>query len=529
MRKPLSEVLFENSFVEDLPGDDSLNPTPRQTPQVCYSLCSPTSVAKSELVISSGELIEDLNLEPLSKEDLLILSGSRVPLQSQAFAMCYGGHQFGHWAGQLGDGRALILGEIRDKRGQKQEIQLKGAGLTPYSRTADGRAVLRSSLREFLASEAMSHLGVPTTRALSLVNTGESVLRDLFYTGDVKPEPGAITTRVAPSFLRFGNFEILAAQSEPDLLRKLIKWSVKCHFPQFKNEKEETKQILKWYKEISLKTAWLITEWLRVGFVHGVMNTDNMSILGLTLDYGPFGWLEEYDPSWTPNTTDLPGRRYAFAHQPPVAHWNLARLGDALTVLEIPTGDLALVLEDFASHFQKYFCEMMARKLGLSKVDLVKDQKFLKEWDEILQLLHVDMTLFYRKLSDWHPSQEKEVQNEKLRALKNCCYEEVQTESWQRFLDWIKDYGLKIQETNLSLTERKEKMDQANPKYILRNYMAYEATQAIEKDQNSSLLNEIFEVLKKPYEEQPQFEKWAQKRPHWAKNQPGSSTLSCSS
>ena len=257
-----------------------------------------------------------------------VLGGNRVLPGMQPYAARYGGHQFGHWAGQLGDGRAITLGEVVGPDGARQDLQLKGAGPTPYSRTADGRAVLRSSVREFMCSEAMHHLGVPTTRALSLVSTGESVVRDMFYDGHPQAEPGAIVCRVAPSFVRFGNFEILAAHQELDALKRLADYVIATHFPELGAPSAEA--YARWFEEICRRTAVMIAEWMRVGFVHGVMNTDNMSILGLTIDYGPYGWLEGFDPGWTPNTTDAGGRRYRYGNQPQIAQWNLVRLANAL-------------------------------------------------------------------------------------------------------------------------------------------------------------------------------------------------------
>src|SRR3569623_2446364 len=246
----------------------------------------------------------------------------------QPWASNYGGHQFGHWAGQLGDGRAITVGEIINAAGQRWELQLKGAGPTPYSRHADGRAVLRSSIREFLCSEAMHHLGVPTTRALCLVETGEAVVRDMFYDGHPREEPGAIVCRVAPSFVRFGHFELPYARNDVALLRQLADFTIRRAFPHLRGQGEAL--YADWFGVVCERTARLMALWMRVGFVHGVMNTDNMSILGLTIDYGPYGWIDDYDPDWTPNTTDAEGRRYRFGAQPQVAYWNLTRLAGAL-------------------------------------------------------------------------------------------------------------------------------------------------------------------------------------------------------
>src|SRR4051812_24775649 len=324
----VSQVEFQNTFTRDLPADPVLVNVPRQVADACYTRVEPTPVAAPKLLAWSDALAEFLGLSRPGKETVEALAGSRVLPGMQPYAARYGGHQFGHWAGQLGDGRAITLAELIATDGSRQELQLKGAGLTPYSRTADGRAVLRSSLREFACSEAMHYLGVPTTRALSLVATGEDVIRDMFYDGHPAPEPGAIVCRVAPTFVRFGNFQILAAAGENDTLKKLADYVIATHYPELGPPSRDV--YAKWFDEICRRTARLMVDWMRVGFVHGVMNTDNMSILGLTIDYGPYGWLEGYDPSWTPNTTDAQGRRYAYGNQPQIAQWNLLQLANAV-------------------------------------------------------------------------------------------------------------------------------------------------------------------------------------------------------
>ena len=257
--------------------------------------------------------------------------------------------------------------------------------------------MLRSSIREFLCSEAMHHLGVPTTRALSVNLTGEEVLRDMFYNGNSQMEPGAVVCRVAPSFLRFGNFQILTAQQDFELLRKLVDFTIHHFFPDLGPPGEET--YLKWFREISQRTALMIADWMRVGFVHGVMNTDNMSILGLTIDYGPYGWLEDYDPDWTPNTTDAGGKRYRYAHQPQIAHWNLWQLANAIHPLFEKTDGLEEVLNQFPDFYQQQWNRIRAAKLGLSEFRTERDQPL---WDELLEFFagtETDMTIFHRRLA----------------------------------------------------------------------------------------------------------------------------------
>ncbi|HPF14222.1 MAG TPA: protein adenylyltransferase SelO family protein, partial [Planctomycetota bacterium] len=307
-------LVLEPHFTGQLRADAIEAPGTRQVRSAHFSRVAPTRVSAPELLAWTADLASSLGLptDPSADPGLAaLLAGQELFPGSAPYAMCYGGHQFGHWAGQLGDGRAINLGERRDANGVLQTLQLKGAGPTPYSRSADGWAVLRSSIREFLCSEAMFHLGVPTTRALSLVHTGDAVLRDMFYDGNARHEPGAVVCRVAPSFVRFGNFEIFAARNEVAPMRELADYVIREHFAHLlpASGTLSNSTYLAWFREVCERTAQMLVHWSRVGFVHGVMNTDNMSILGLTIDYGPYGWLEDYDPSWTPNTTDAGGRR----------------------------------------------------------------------------------------------------------------------------------------------------------------------------------------------------------------------------
>ena len=333
-------------------------------------------MARPELVAYSTEVAELLGISRQtcdSAEFVEIMSGNRVLPGMDPYATCYGGHQFGNWAGQLGDGRAINLGDVVNSRGERWAMQLKGAGPTPYSRTADGLAVLRSSIREFLCSEAMFHLGVPTTRALSVVTTGEEVMRDMLYDGHPALEPGAVVCRVAPSFTRFGHFEILAARGEIDLLRRFVDFTIRTSFPELGDRGVGSAEIyLEWFAEVSRRTAAMVVEWMRVGFVHGVMNTDNMSVLGLTIDYGPYGWLENYDHDWTPNTTDAGQRRYRFGQQPAIAQWNLLQLANAIYPLIGKAEPLEDVLREFGRHYAQLWQSMLARKLGLQALRAVR-------------------------------------------------------------------------------------------------------------------------------------------------------------
>jgi uncharacterized protein YdiU (UPF0061 family) len=443
----------------------------------------------------------------------------------QPYAACYGGHQFGTWAGQLGDGRAISLGEVVNAAGQRWELQLKGAGATPYSRSADGRAVLRSSIREFLCSEAMAHLGVPTTRALSLVATGDQIVRDMFYDGHPRAEPGAIVCRVAPSFLRFGNFELFAARGEIELLTRLADYTLRHHFPELGAPSPET--YAAWLTEICRRTAALMAHWMRVGFVHGVMNTDNMSILGLTIDYGPFGFLDNYDPDFTPNTTDAGERRYRFANQPRVAKWNLIKLAEALHPLigSIPPLEEALVA--YSETYEAEESRLFAAKLGLTAAD----RSLVDELFQVLALTETDMTIFFRDLANVPVALAPEASDDALLApLAGAYYapDELTGDARARTLAWLRRYGASVRAQGTPPALRKQRMDAVNPKYILRNCLAQQAIDAAEKG-DASLVLELLELLRHPYDEQPERERYAARRPDWARHRAGCSMLSCSS
>ena len=336
---------FDNRFLRSLPGDPDPRNFIRQVRAALWSAVAPAPVAAPRLLAHSQEMAAELGFSEAdvsSPEFARVFAGNALLPGMQPFASNYGGHQFGHWAGQLGDGRAISLPD-----GQRRELQLKGAGPTPYSRSADGRAVLRSSIREFLCSEAMHHLGIPTTRALSLVGTGEGVVRDMFYDGHPEVEPGAIVCRVAPSFLRFGHFELPSQRGDTSLLQALADFCIARDFPHLRGRGEPL--YADWFAEVCERTARLVAGWMRVGFVHGVLNTDNMSILGLAIDYGPYGWIDAYDPDWTPNTTDATGRRYRFGWQPRVANWNLGQLARALAPLFTDAAPLQAGLDRFVA------------------------------------------------------------------------------------------------------------------------------------------------------------------------------------
>jgi len=514
---------FDNRFLRDLPGDEETGPRVRDVRGALWSSVMPTPVAAPRLLAYSPGLAAQLGIDQalLDSPDFpRVFGGNALYAGMQPWAANYGGHQFGHWAGQLGDGRAISLGQLLAPDGRHWELQLKGAGRTPYSRGADGRAVLRSSIREFLCSEAMHHLGVPTTRALSLVATGDMVVRDMFYDGHPQPEPGAVVCRVAPSFLRFGSFELPASRGDIALLRQLADACIASDFPGLVGAGED--RYAAWFAEVCERTAVLVAHWMRVGFVHGVMNTDNLSILGLTIDYGPYGWVDDYDPDWTPNTTDAQGRRYRFGTQPQVAYWNLTRLAQALSPLFDDVAPLHEGLARFQAKHAQREREDAAAKLGLDQCRDA-DLGLMADW---LQLLHdgeMDMTLAFRGLIDLDPLAPD------VAVLEDAFYTEARRAGVLPALHaWLQAYALRLQADSLDAAQRRQRMCAANPVYVLRNWLAQEAIELAEQGDLSGV-HTLQEVLRRPYEAQPGREHFAGKRPEWARHKAGCSMLSCSS
>ena len=497
-----------NRFLDETPGDIEVGGPTRQVPNACWSRVKPTPSPQPKLMLWSEEMASKLNLD---RPDGIVLGGNEIIEGMDPYAQRYGGHQFGNWANQLGDGRAITLGEVK-LQSEVLELQLKGSGKTPYSRFADGKAVLRSSIREFLCSEAMYHLKVPTTRALSLVTTGEEVLRDMMYDGNPALETGAIVCRVAPSFIRFGSFQIHTASNDYDTLKTLVEHTVKTHFPEHSITSDE--EIVQWLTHIAKKTAVMISHWMRVGFVHGVMNTDNMSIHGLTIDYGPYGWLEDYNPGWTPNTTDSATRRYRYGQQPKIGAWNLARLCEAMVPLMEDPSQLHEALEAYSQSYGELQNQMWAGKLGLGSF-IESDEELIVELNALLQEVETDMTIFFRLLCS--------IEQPNIESLSDAFYDpsNIPTKLWN---DWLSKWWKRVN----GLPNRSE-MIVSNPKYVLRNWMAQLAIDAAESG-DFSVCEELFNLLKNPYQEQPEFEeKWFQKRPEWARHRVGCSMLSCSS
>jgi serine/tyrosine/threonine adenylyltransferase len=524
---------FDNTFLRTLPSDTEAKNFTRQVKSISYSRVMPTPVAAPSMLIYSPEMASALGLtadDMASASIIDSLAGNSLLPGSEPYATVYGGHQFGNWAGQLGDGRAIYLGEVVANN-QRWELQLKGAGPTPYSRRADGRAVLRSSIREFLCSEAMHHLGVPTTRALSLVLTGDMVVRDMFYDGNAAPEPGAIVCRVAPSFTRFGHFEIHAARNDTKLLRQMIDFTIARDFATSNLPEEPIAKIGAWFAVIAERTAVMVAHWMRVGFVHGVMNTDNMSILGLTIDYGPYGWIDNFDPSWTPNTTDGEGRRYCYGRQPEIARWNLERLASALAMVtdeNSPESEtLTTLITDgmtrFDATYERETRTNFAAKFGFNSWQ-ESDASIVNTIFKLMTVAEIDMTIFFRQLAKVTDDVDA---NRKL--MHDAFYREDLRAAYQVALDdWLKIYVARINQDGVDAATRASKMNRVNPLYVLRNYLAQEAIE-LATSGDASMIHTLLAVLRHPYDEKSGQEKFAAKRPDWARQKAGCSMLSCSS
>lgn len=477
----LHKLSFENHFAA-LPAD-------------FYTRLRPTPLPSPTLVAHSASCARLLGLDPaaLHSEELLqALSGNSVLPGSEPLAAVYSGHQFGIWAGQLGDGRAILLGDVPAAHGGRLELQLKGAGRTPYSRGADGRAVLRSSIREFLCSEAMAALGIPTTRALCVTGSDQLVMRET-------PETSAVATRVAPSFVRFGSFEHWYYNQRHEQLKILADYVIADFYPELKDQARPYHAFL---REVTRRTAELVAQWQAVGFMHGVMNTDNMSILGLTIDYGPFGFMEAFDGGHICNHSDAQGR-YAYHMQPQIANWNCHALGQALLPLFDDEDEVRDALAIFKPAYTEKLDALLHAKLGLASVE-EDDGRLMDEMFALLQTNHADFTLFFRNLG----------------AIQ-AAGPEADAPVRDLFLDrpafdaWALKYRARLSREGSQDAERRVRMDQVNPRFVLRNWLAQVAIEkAQEKD--FSEVARLLAVLEKPFDEQPGNEHYAALPPDWA-------------
>ena len=519
---------FTSRFIDSLPGDPAQDTHSRQVYGALWSKVQPTPVSAPRLVAYSPEVAQELGLDEAALQSeawVKVLGGNGLWPGMVPYSANYGGHQFGHWAGQLGDGRAIVLGELLAPNGKRYELQLKGAGRTPYSRRADGRAVLRSSIREFLCSEAMHHLGVPTTRALSLVATGDSVIRDMFYDGHPEAEPGAIVCRVAPSFLRFGNFELCTSREDIGLLKQLADYTVTQLFPELGKPSKEV--YAAFFAEVARRTARLMSHWQAVGFLHGVMNTDNMSILGLTIDYGPYGWVDDFNPGWTPNTTDAEQRRYRYGNQPGIGLWNVERLGVALLPLLDDEEPLVVAgLQEYERAFAEALMSRFAAKLGVSSLGEEGDIELVNGCFKWLATEETDMTIFFRGLS--RVVTEPAAPTEFPAVLREAFYKKPSESHLAQGLKWLTDWWQRTRREATAPAELARRMDAVNPRYVLRNYLAQEAIDAAYGGDDSKV-RLLLDVMRRPFDEQPGREAYAARRPDWARSKPGCSALSCSS
>lgn len=522
-------LIVNDSFSKELPADPDRENNTRTVKGATHSYVKPRKPGAPQVIHVSDEMAEELGFtsEQIESESFRkVFTGAEAIGGSDSYAMCYGGHQFGGWSGQLGDGRAINLAEV-DHDGQRWTLQLKGAGPTPYSRGSDGLAVLRSSVREHLCSETMYHLGIRTSRSLSLALTGDQVMRDVLYNGNPALEKGAIVCRVSPSFVRFGSFEIHMANKDLKTLRALADHTIAQHFPHLKSG--GVKSYTDFFTEVCERSLETVINWQRVGFVHGVMNTDNMSILGDTIDYGPYGWLEGYDHNWTPNTTDRQNKRYRYATQPEVMFWNLIQLANALYPLVEEAAPFEEAMEAYKSEYRSTYREMMKSKIGLDHSRPTDDQ-LIVDLETVLQISETDMTIFFRRLADYDRETMLLDGHEFLGPIMEAFYqpEEIKGELLEAWRTWFTSYHGRLQAESRTDTERKASMNKVNPKYVLRNYMAQLAIDAAD-DGDYALIDEFHQLLKRPYDEQSTNEKWFVKRPEWARHKVGCSMLSCSS
>jgi uncharacterized protein YdiU (UPF0061 family) len=459
----------------------------------------PTPLPSPYFVGASARAAELVGLDSTRLADpghVDLFAGNAVAPKSRPLAAVYSGHQFGVWAGQLGDGRAILLGELNG-----WEVQLKGAGKTPYSRMGDGRAVLRSSIREFLCSEAMAALGIPTTRALCLMGSDQGIVRETI-------ETAAVVTRLSPSFIRFGSFEHWYYRDQPEQLRVLADYVIEQFYPELKDQPAPYAALL---AEVTRRTARLMAQWQAVGFMHGVMNTDNMSILGLTLDYGPYGFMEAFDAHHICNHSDQQGR-YSYANQPQVGHWNCYALGQAMVGLIGSVEDTEAALAHYQPAFQAEIDRLLHAKLGLAE-QREGDRELLDQMFQAMQASHVDFTQFFRKLSQVckdGPGGDTAVRDLFLdRAA---------------FVAWAETYRERLRQEDRPDGERAAAMNRVNPKYVLRNYLAQNAIERAQaKDYGE--LQRLLSVLERPFDEQPECEAYAALPPDWASHL----EVSCSS
>jgi uncharacterized protein YdiU (UPF0061 family) len=461
-------------------------------PSRFYERVSPTPVANPRLVVFNDRLARDLGLAPdtIRDEAAAVFSGNRLPEDAGPIAMVYAGHQFGSFVPRLGDGRAILLGELTGTDGALHDIQLKGAGLTPFSRTADGRAALAPMLREYLISEAMHALGIPTTRSLAVVTTGEQVLRE-------GPLPGAVLTRVAKGHVRVGTFQYFAARGDRDAVRQLLEYVIARHFPQARSADIPALAVL---QEVARRQAALVADWMLVGFIHGVMNTDNMAISGETIDYGPCAFMDRYDPKTVFSSIDHRGR-YAYANQAAIAQWNLARFAETLLDLIDADSEKAVqlatgVIQPFMGQFDARILAGMGGKIGLA-TPVAEDAELIKRLLTAMQNAQADFTLTFRHLTSLARTPHEE---EPLRAL---------FASSPDIDKWLRDWQERLARDPQTPEERAQGMRARNPAFIPRNHRVQAALDAAESGDHAPF-HKLLGILQRPYDDQPEVSEYTQ-------------------
>ncbi len=489
-RRTLETLVFDNTYA--------------RLPHAFYSKPTPTPFGSPPYLIhadhAAAELI-DLDPEQFKRPEFAtVFGGGALAPGMEPLAMLYSGHQFGVYVPQLGDGRAILLGEAKNERGERWDLHLKGAGMTPFSRDGDGRAVLRSTIREYLCCAAMRGLGIPTTQALCLVGSDDKVYREQI-------ETAAMLVRMAPSHVRFGTFEVFYYRKQHEHLRMLTDYVIDHHLPHLRDVDEKYARFL---TEVVERTAKLIAQWQVVGWAHGVMNTDNMSILGLTLDYGPYGFMDDYDAGFICNHSDHNGR-YAFNQQPYIGLWNLSCLAQALLPLAEKDA-LKAGLETYQPLFEREYQRRMREKFGLLD-EQAGDDELIRDFLGLMQGSHADYTIVFRELSSF--STDEGGTNERLRE---------HFLNRDRFDEWAARYRDRLRNEHSRDDERRDHMNRVNPKYVLRNYLAQTA---IEKAQQKDFteIDRLFTLLQSPFNDQPGMDAYALPPPNWGKHL----AVSCSS
>lgn len=458
-------------------------------PETFRRLVKPTALPAPYLVSFNSQAAELIDLDPREtacSDFAEYFAGNKLFAGSEPVAAIYAGHQFGSFVPQLGDGRAILLGETVNKRGEHWDIQLKGAGETEFSRRGDGRAVLRSTIREYLCSEAMHALGIPTTRALCIVGSDEPVYRETV-------ETAAVLTRLARSHVRFGTFELFYSRGQFAEVQQLADYVIENHYAHLL---ETENKYLEFLREVVTRTARLIAAWQAVGFAHGVMNTDNMSVLGLTIDYGPFGFLDEYEAGFVCNHSDYTGR-YAFDQQPAVALWNLSKFAQTLVPL-VEVEAAVAALNEYQDVFVNRYAEFSGQKLGL-QTQQPEDSELWSDLLEILENNRVDYTVFLRRLCDFKINGDNQILSQMFINPTN-------------FEDWAQRYAARLEFENSIEPARRAQMNAVNPKYVLRNHLA----QAVIEKAESGDFGEVdvfLKVLQNPFDEQPEFMRFAEPPP----------------